>query len=118
MPTDSLGFHNYFLYCPLDNDFKNYRKDNILYLKDNCFNCDNIKVSKLNGKLLYSIPVKFVKDKDSNPIEFDKEELLNFLKKDSCLECKIIYPRLPGKTEFTNSFLIPSKEILNVINQK
>lgn len=115
MPINQKKAHNYFLYAPLDKDLKNYSKDSVVYLTDDCFHCDNIVVEKMDTFFIYQIPVRFVKDKDSNPIEFDKNEIIEYLNNNDYLECKIIYTKMYGYTKFSNSFQIPSKDLKNVL---
>jgi len=113
---DSVGFANFFLYCPIDGDFKNYRKDSIFYLRDDCFACDNVKVVKKQQGLLYTIPVMFITTIDKNAVPFKLDELDMALNRiDSCLECRIVFTQLPGKTRMTNSFCIP-KDVLIIKN--
>ena len=54
----------------------------------------------------------FITTIDKNAIPFKVDELDMALNRiDSCLECRIVFTQLPGKTRMTNSFCIP-KEVL------
>ncbi len=115
MPDEELGFANFFLYCPVDGDFKNYSKDSIFYLRDDCFACDNVEFIKNNdSEYMNKIPVIFVFTDNGNDTPYDTKKLKQSLESvNDCLECKIIYTQLPGKAKYTNSFCIPIEDILS-----
>lgn len=115
MPEEEIGFASFFLYCPLDGDLKNYSKDSIFYLRDDCFACENVEsIESDYGKYLNKIPVRFIFKDNGNDISYNKNELKQALENiDDCLECKIIYTQLPGKARYTESFCIPIEDILS-----
>lgn len=114
MPDEELGFANFFLYCPTDGDFKNYSKESIFYLRS-CFECEEAEYEKNDDeKYTHKVPVRFVFTDSGTDIRYDTEKLKQSLESiNDCLECKIIYTQLPGKSKYTNSFCIPMEDILS-----
>ena len=109
---DSVGFATFFLRCPIDGDFNNYTKDSIFFLRDNCFACDNVIVDNVKNNYIYTVPVSFQIHVSQNAIPYDISELESVLNQlDSCLECRIYFTQLPGKTRMTNKFCIPIEKL-------
>lgn len=110
IPIDSLKFSTIYLKCPINDE-----GNKTVYLTDDCFNCNNIQVQQLNKKFHYTIPTKFVINQNHTETPVNEEEVLSYFAEDSCIECKIIYTKMYGNSKSTNSFKIPSKDLINIL---